>query len=74
MIQRKRGIHLGRLDFVREEEESADPAGAELDDAVLEGISEGEICCAWEEGGGNREKGSSSSSSSSKGDVFRRIS
>lgn len=32
---------MGRLDFVREEEESADPAAAaELDDAVLEGMVE----------------------------------
>ena len=31
--------YLGRFDFVREEEESADPAAAELDDAVLEGIA-----------------------------------
>ena len=40
---------MGRLDF-------EDPAGAELDDAVLEGIAEGKSeDCAWGEGG-NRER------------------
>ena len=45
---RGRDIHLGRLEFLREVEESADPAAAAaaaLDDAVLEGMVEekGEI-------------------------------
>lgn len=53
---------MGRLDFVREEEESADPAAAaELDEAVLEGMVEEKWeVCAWEEGG-NRERENESS-------------
>ena len=54
---RGRGIHLGRLEFLREVEESADPAAAAaLDDAELEGMVEekGEI---FMKGMVNRERG-----------------